>query len=243
MECVYLLQEKDFNDNPTGLYKIGKTSKDAETRKRQYQAGNARRVDVYFKISVTDSQAIETELHRRLANYRLNYGGGDEWFDFSLINIKDVKDLMQEYDETIPVEPTPSYSYRVRSDDIDILTVLTVVAIVGGLAFFIIRCFSQLNFNTAKYYNQAYQPLIQYAERSETGQYNTAAINFKRMADSTANECLKTYGKNMASAALSADKKLKSTKNKDLAWNEFRRLQKKAWNEANCHQEIKKLGD
>lgn len=109
--------------------------------------------------------------------------------------------------------------------------------------FLIITGIYRFNSNTAKYYNQAYQPLIQYAERSETGQYNTAAINFKRMADSTANECLKTYGKNMAEAALSADKKLKETTNKSLAWKEFRRLQNKAWNEANCHQEIKKLGD
>lgn len=38
MECVYLLQKIDFDETPTDLYKIGKTTKEAEQRKRQYQA-------------------------------------------------------------------------------------------------------------------------------------------------------------------------------------------------------------
>lgn len=90
MECVYLLQEIDFDETPTGLYKIGKTTKEAEQRKRQYQAGNARRLDVYFTIEVYDSQAVETDLHRRLSAFRLALGGGDEWFNFRGINIMDV---------------------------------------------------------------------------------------------------------------------------------------------------------
>lgn len=34
MECVYLLQELDFDGTPKGFYKIGKNAKEAEQRKR-----------------------------------------------------------------------------------------------------------------------------------------------------------------------------------------------------------------
>jgi len=112
MECVYLLQEIDFDGiSPTGLYQIGQTSKNAESRKRQYKAGNARRLDTLHTIQVEDAQEVETELHRRLADYRVNHGGGDEWFNFRGFDIAYIIALMDEYEE-IPVYVAPTYRYE-----------------------------------------------------------------------------------------------------------------------------------
>lgn len=112
MQCVYLLQEIDFDGiSPTGLYKIGKTSRDAEIRKRQYQAGNARRVDTLHTIQVLNAQIVETELHRCFSARRIIQGGGDEWFYFGDVDINEVITFMDNYDET-PVYETYDYSYK-----------------------------------------------------------------------------------------------------------------------------------
>jgi hypothetical protein len=81
---VYLLQELDFNENPTGLYKIGKTTQEnTEKRRAQYKAGNARALAIFAEIPVRDAQAVETTLHRHFHAQRLvGFGGGDEWFRF-----------------------------------------------------------------------------------------------------------------------------------------------------------------
>jgi len=147
MQCVYLLQEIDFDGvTPTGLYKIGKTTRDVEKRKREYQAGNARRVDILHTIQVDDAQAIETKLHRHLVSYRLNHGDGDEWFDFGNIDIYDIIDFVDEYDET-PVYVDPiysteysyeasydSYSYHGNSSD-DFSNLVVGLLICLGLLF------------------------------------------------------------------------------------------------------------
>ena len=55
-----------------------------------------------------------------------------------------------------------------------------------AIAFFVpLSFFSQVKIDAsvARYYKQAYQPLNDYAYKSGTGQYHTAAINFQRMAD------------------------------------------------------------
>ncbi len=124
MQCVYLLQEIElYGSSPTGYYKIGKTSKDAESRKRQYQAGNARRVVTLYNIQVANAQMIETELHRQLEDCRVKEGGGDEWFDFREIDINWVISRMNEYGETqvhfIPTyaDDTSYSSYSFNDDD------------------------------------------------------------------------------------------------------------------------------
>jgi hypothetical protein len=150
MECVYLLREIDYDGrSPTGLYKIGKTIKDANTRKRQYQAGNARRVDTLHTIQVNDAQTIETQLHRVWGNYRVQQGGGDEWFDFKDIDIFHVISSMDEYREIQTYTASPSSSesshfsqYSYRSDWSDsfstiglwIFMGLTALVVLGGIA-------------------------------------------------------------------------------------------------------------
>lgn len=245
MECVYLLQELDFDGTPTGLYKIGKTTKEAEQRKRQYQAGNARRVDVYATIKVLNSQAVETELHRRLSAYRLALGGGDEWFDFRNVNIDSVLRVMREYERSIPKPPPqPTYSYYREPSYSEIPPIPAAIAVglvvaIGAGMLGSIGANSQLK----EHYRQAYIPLENYANRSGSGQYNTAAINFRRLADAANDECLKQYGENMANAVLDADKVLRETQNHSQAWNTFRGLQQQAWVKAKpCQREINQLG-
>lgn len=244
MECVYLLQEIDFDGSPTGLYKIGRTTKAAEQRKRQYQAGNARRVDVYATIEVYDSQAVETDLHRRLSTYRLALGGGDEWFNFQDVNIDRVVHLMAEYKPHIP-QPIKTKTYtRYREPTLNDLPPVPT-AIVMGLVLVVgagmLGSFGA-NSKLKEHYRQAYIPLETYTQRSGTGQYHTAAINFKRFSNATPDECLKKYGVNMASASLEADETLRETKNYKQAWDTFRGLQKEAWIKAKpCQQKLKDL--
>jgi hypothetical protein len=143
MQCVYLLREIDLDEvTPTGLYKIGMTTQSTEQRKRQYQAGNPRRVDTFHTIQVTDAQSVETDLHRRFAQFRVYLGGGDEWFFFGDVNIHSVIAIMDEYDET-PVYVPPSYShapshssYGYDDNWFDNLPVIGIgLLIVVGLAF------------------------------------------------------------------------------------------------------------
>jgi hypothetical protein len=167
------------------LYKIGKTTKDAEQRKRQYQAGNARRVDVYATIKVFDSQAVETELHRQLGDYRLNYGGGDEWFDFRAVDINRVVAFMKEYDQSIP-EPQPYYSYPKSSyDDFPVIPAVVIgfVALVGigGLMF----------------HSSHTQQLELGRMAGWKGEYVKAAQYFKKAKETSDKHCIKSYAVRM----------------------------------------------
>lgn len=95
---VYLLQEQDFSGNPTGLYKIGKTTQDSiEARARQYRAGNARPVVEHYSVAVSDCQKTETALHQEYKRYRLKAGGGDEWFRLDDRLVADVIQNMRSY--------------------------------------------------------------------------------------------------------------------------------------------------
>jgi T5orf172 domain len=92
---VYLLQELGLDGRPTGLYKIGKTTKDTETRKKQYKAGNARATPVYAVIQVEDPTYAETALKRYYHEQNVYLGGGAEWFQFE--NPNAVVEVMQQY--------------------------------------------------------------------------------------------------------------------------------------------------
>lgn len=111
-EYVYLLQELNFDDTPTGFYKIGKTKVEVESRKNQYRAGNARVLKNLGHIIVSDSQTIETALHRYFTDYRVNNpGAGDEWFYFGDVDLDWVSSVFDQYEEAAPVrEPEPTYS-------------------------------------------------------------------------------------------------------------------------------------
>lgn len=243
MECVYLLQELDFDGTPTGLYKIGRTSKDAQQRKRQYQAGNARKVNVYFTVKVYDSQAVETDLHHRLAAYRLALGGGDEWFNFKNVDIAKVVRLMEEYEPSLPQpQTTPTYANYRKSYDNDLHPAIPAALVMGAVCVVVGFNSFSVNAKLKTHYRQAFIPLESYAQHSGTGQYNTAAINFKRLANDAKDECLKTYGENMAIAALTADLVLRESKSHSQAWKTFREEQNQAWViAAPCQTHIKKL--
>jgi len=102
MPEVYLNQELDVDDTPTGFYKIGHTKRTAEERTREYRAGNFRGCPTIHVVKVEDSQAVETQLHRHYASYRMKgHGGGDEWFNFSTLPIDSVVKTMNGYGRAI----------------------------------------------------------------------------------------------------------------------------------------------
>jgi len=109
MPEVYLNQELDVDDTPTGFYKIGHTKRTAEERTREYRAGNFRGCPTIHVVNVEDSQAVETQLHRHYAAYRMKgHGGGDEWFDFSTLPIDSVVKTMNGYGRAIATSSTVS---------------------------------------------------------------------------------------------------------------------------------------
>jgi len=112
MPEVYLNQESDLDGTPTGFYKIGHTKRTAEERGREYRAGNVRSCPTIHAIRVEDSQAVETQLHRYYASYRMKgYGGGDEWFNFSTLPIDSVVKTMNGYGRAI-ASPSPIPSVK-----------------------------------------------------------------------------------------------------------------------------------
>lgn len=158
MQFVYLLQELDFDGKPTGCYKIGQTKRDVEKRKNEYKTGNPRRIRTYHTIKVEYAQPVETKLHQIFISNKVNSGGGDEWFNFDIEEIKYVVEVMNQYsavpttgedktseeehiDDRPSVEDYATYSSYTWEEEIlallfnplgfFVVIVLTVVAIAG----------------------------------------------------------------------------------------------------------------
>jgi hypothetical protein len=137
MPYVYLLQELDFDGDPTGLYKIGQTKTDVGSRKRQYQAGNARQVIEFHSIYVDNAQSVETQLHQYFAANRIIAGGGDEWFRF--LDISVVIDVMEEFSEYSQTENpqyvnhayTPRYTDSYTEEDFPWGWAVGIIVVIG----------------------------------------------------------------------------------------------------------------
>ncbi|NER97429.1 MAG: GIY-YIG nuclease family protein [Symploca sp. SIO1B1] len=79
---VYVLEEIDpISGSPTGFYKVGRTEQErVEDRVRNYQTGNPRRLEVFYREVVPEPDEAEKSLHEDLKKYRVDFGGGEEWF-------------------------------------------------------------------------------------------------------------------------------------------------------------------
>lgn len=83
---VYLLRELDHNGQPTGLYKIGHSNRGGETRISEYQAGNARKLELVLEVETENRHQLEADLHRQFQPNNVG-NGGTEWFVFQDVNI------------------------------------------------------------------------------------------------------------------------------------------------------------
>lgn len=112
---VYLLAELE-NGSPTGMYKIGKTTSTTTSRKRQYQAGNPRKVIIAHEAFVlpNSAQAIETILQRQWVQYHEDNGGGDEWYRFPAEVLPDVIASFDQYHIDIHSSTTPAINTTPR---------------------------------------------------------------------------------------------------------------------------------
>ena len=83
---VYVIVEWTTDkQSHTGLYKVGKTV-NPNKRISDLQTGNARELGFIRATKVKDITAAEQAAHTALATYRVNYGGGTEWFKTNDLN-------------------------------------------------------------------------------------------------------------------------------------------------------------
>ena len=97
---VYLLEEKEESGDATGFYKVGKAV-DIEIRISNLQTGNVRKLRVKRKVEVYNYTAAEKKAHKNLRDYKVNLGGGKEWFQVEESELEmfigTFKDALEEY--------------------------------------------------------------------------------------------------------------------------------------------------
>jgi T5orf172 domain len=99
---IYLLEELGFDNNPTGLYKVGKTTAPTvENRTRNYKTGNPRPMIQYHVVYVNDCSASENAIKYYYREFKIVAGGGVEWFQFSPDDLESV--VLSMDNEAMPV--------------------------------------------------------------------------------------------------------------------------------------------
>ena len=95
---VYLLQEK-ANGTVTGNYKVGKAvENNFKKRMSDLQTGNPRKLDDIRKVLVSDYTAAEKGVQTALSEYKVDLGGGTEWFKAEQ---SELESFLNTFDETV----------------------------------------------------------------------------------------------------------------------------------------------
>ena len=76
---VYCIAEYDKEGQETGYIKVG-TAYEPEKRLKRLQTSNVRQLKIWKDCKVSKRLDAETAAHNNLAKYRVNLGGGTEWF-------------------------------------------------------------------------------------------------------------------------------------------------------------------
>ncbi|OLT61519.1 hypothetical protein BJP37_23415 [Moorena bouillonii PNG] len=229
MGYVYLIVQLQPNQQPTGLYKIGKTSRTPEKRLAQLRTSSTCDLEVYHWIRCLDYSAVEADLHRKFKDFRWNHGGR-EWFNFKNYNIHDVVEEMNSYVED-PAPPEPVYYSSEESESIysyigTAIGVLLLVLGVWGIAS--INNQPSLTKDQRNYY--AAWNVFSRKNMDAFEQYTQAQEKFKKLADSSSHECVKKYGEDMVAVISESKTFLRSTGGDyRQAWKRFEVLRKQVW--------------
>ena len=77
---VYCIAEYDDKEKETGYIKVG-TAKEPEKRLADLQTGNVHQLKIWRNCrKVSKRLDAEKAAHKDLARYKVNLGGGTEWF-------------------------------------------------------------------------------------------------------------------------------------------------------------------
>ena len=90
-DYIYIIREcyPQYTTQRTQFYKVGKT-KDHISRLANLQTGNVRKLEYAYLVGVNSMRLAENIAHQRLNKYRVNYGGGREWFEIPNNEINEV---------------------------------------------------------------------------------------------------------------------------------------------------------
>lgn len=216
---VYLIVELQPNRQPTGLYKIVKTlSRPEEIRALLRTSSTVELLEVCHSIPCLNSSNVEKYLHHKFKDFR-SKRKGKEWFNFKNYNIHDVVKEMNSYVEnSAPPEPGDSKGNPIGL----ILLVLGVLGIVS------INNQPSLTKDQRNYY--AAWNVFSRKNMDAFEQYTQAQEKFKKLADSSSNECVKKYGEDMVAVISESKNFLRSTGgNYRQAWKRFEVLRKQVW--------------
>ncbi|AOX02432.1 hypothetical protein BJP34_25990 [Moorena producens PAL-8-15-08-1] len=239
MGYVYLIVQLEPNQQPTGLYKIGKTSKTPEERLAQLRTSSTFDLEVYHWIRCLDYSAVEKDLHRKFEYFRWNYGGR-EWFNFRDYDIDDVVEEMNSYvEDPAPTEPVyysseesdSTYSYWKESESIYEYIGAAILLFMLGLGVWGIASINNQPSLTKdqRNYHAAWN-VFSRKNMDSFEQYTQAQEKFKKLADSSSNECVKKYGEDMVAVISQSKTFLNSTGgNYVQAWKRFEFLGKQVW--------------
>ena len=79
---VYLVRQMNkAGTGPSGFFKVGASKQDPiENRLRDLQTGNPYKLEFLRKVDVDNMKHSEDAVDKALTDYKVNYGGGNEWY-------------------------------------------------------------------------------------------------------------------------------------------------------------------
>ena len=78
---VYLIAEYNEKGKLTRYFKVGGTGEEnRNTRRNNLNTGNPRHLKVEYYEPVTRTKDAENDAHKDLIDWRVNMGGGKEWY-------------------------------------------------------------------------------------------------------------------------------------------------------------------
>ena len=77
---IYIAAEGNPVHGYTGFYKVGGTGMTRNRRRSRLNTGNPRRLTMLDFTEVEQTRNTERAIHDALDHWRVNYGGGREWY-------------------------------------------------------------------------------------------------------------------------------------------------------------------
>ena len=104
---IYIIQERQTTGAAGIYYKVGGVqgnSDEVDRRRGQLQTGNPRQLVVKERYAVNSCRDGESAAHNAARDYRVNYGGGTEWYRVNSDHYNDFKNIIENAVEDVQRE-------------------------------------------------------------------------------------------------------------------------------------------
>ncbi|NEP50143.1 MAG: GIY-YIG nuclease family protein [Moorea sp. SIO3C2] len=220
IEYVYLIVELQPNQQPTGRYKIEKTSSRPEERLAQLRTSSTFNLEAYYLMPCWDSSGLEKHLYDKFKDFRCKSR------DTKLFNLKNdnkyniydvVKEINSYVENYAPPEPGDSKLIPIFVGFLLLLLGIGLIENPPSLT------------KDQRNYHAAWNVFIS-KNMDAFEQYTQAQEKFQKLADSSSHECVKKYGEDMV-AVISESKTVLSSTGGDYrqAWKIFESLREQVW--------------